>query len=268
MIRRPVWARLVAFMLTLLALWLPLAIPIHLIWGEYEIVNFINGALLYSIFIILLRVWGKRVHRQDQPLQFYGFVLNGPMLLEAILGWALGVAALALLFLIQFSLGWIDWQGIPPQFSNVLLSGLITGVGVGFAEELLFRGWLLKELELDYIPWFALVVNGIIFALLHYLHPPEVIRETWPQFFGLVLLGWNLVLATWACRGRLGMAMGLHGGLVWAYFGVNIGGLIEYNGSAPEWMTGINENPIAGVLGCAMLLGLGTLFLTRIPKPQ
>ena len=54
---------------------------------------------------------------------------------------------------------------------------------------------------------------------------------------------------------RLGYPIGLHAGLIWGYYIVNVGGLSEYTGQAPEWVTGIDRNPLAGLLG-VILLGL------------
>ncbi|MDM7327132.1 MAG: type II CAAX endopeptidase family protein [Thermosynechococcus sp. Uc] len=254
MIRRPFWIRILSFALTLLLLWLPWGLSIYFFWGEGGAARFVNMGLLYLIFIFLLRVWGRRVHQQRSPLGFYG--LRGGWIFgrDALGGWFAGVFLVALLFLIEGLLGWVMWQGLPDRFGLLLLNGVLTGVAVGFAEELLFRGWLLQELELEYQPWFALLLNGLIFAALHYLHPLEVILATWPQFFGLALLGWILGLGKWVFGGRLGFPMGLHGGLVWAYFGVNVGKLVSYTGVAPEWLTGVNGNPIAGLMGVCILI--------------
>ena len=78
-----------------------------------------------------------------------------------------------------------------------LLEGLLVGIGVGLAEELIFRGWLLFEFDPDYAAPVALWVNAGIFAIAHYLRPLSEIIKTWPQFVGLCLLGAALV---WARR--------------------------------------------------------------------
>jgi membrane protease YdiL (CAAX protease family) len=260
MIRRPLWVRLLSFAVILVLLWLPIGLSIFFLWGDGGTASFVNMGLLYLIFIALLRVWGQRVHQQRSPLGFYG--LQGGWLFgrDALVGWLLAVGLVVLLFFVEGQLGWVQWHGTPDRFGLLLVEGLATGIGVGFAEELLFRGWLLQELELEYQPWFALGLNGLIFAVLHYLHPPEVIRATWPRFFGLVILGLSLGLGKWVFGRRLGFPMGFHGGLVWAYFGVKVGELVTYTGVAPEWLTGIGGNPIAGVMGVS-LLGIVTLLL-------
>lgn len=254
MSRRPVWIRVFSFALTLVLLWLPIGLGIFFLWGDRGMPSFVNTGLLYLIFIILLRVWGQRVHQQRSPLRFYGLQGGWRFGREALGGWLLAVALVVLLFFVQWQLGWVQWQGAPDRFGLLLLEGLATGVSVGFAEELLFRGWLLQELELEYQPWFALSLNGLIFAVLHYLHPPAVIRATWPRFFGLVILGLVLGLGKWAFGRRLGFPMGFHGGLVWAYFGVKVGNLVTYTDVVPAWVTGIGDDPLAGIMGVGVLL--------------
>jgi len=134
-------------------------------------------------------------------------------------------------------------------------------LAVGFAEEMLFRGWLLAELERDYTARAALLMNALFFAVTHFIKPPAVIISTSPQFLGLVALGMALV---WARRQRptpsLGYPIGLHAGLIWGYYLVNVGGLSEPTGQVPTWVTGINENPLAGLLGVVLLGAIAAQF--------
>jgi uncharacterized protein len=69
-------------------------------------------------------------------------------------------------------------------------------------------------------------------------------------------LGIALVLAKYQHGDRLGISIGIHGGLVWGYYILNVGQLIKYNGQVPDWVTGIDGNPIAGVMGLIFLSGL------------
>jgi len=140
---------------------------------------------------------------------------------------------------------------------------------VGFAEELVFRGWLLNEFERDYSLSVSLVVNSLLFAILHFIKPLPVIIETWPQFPGLLLLGLILVKAKRLCQNRLGISIGFHGGLVWGYYIINVGKLVKYSGSAPAWLTGINGNPLAGILGLGFLSVIVCfLFIFRAKKSR
>ena len=76
-----------------------------------------------------------------------------------------------------------------------------------------------------------------------------------------MLLGYILVVAKRTHKNLLGISIGIHGGLVWAYYIINVGGLVKYNQQVPVWVTGIDNNPIAGVMGLIFLSLL--LFLIK-----
>ncbi|HEY9808618.1 MAG TPA: type II CAAX endopeptidase family protein [Halomicronema sp.] len=254
----PAPARLIIFLLILVCLWAPFAIPIYAFVKDANLVSIITMVILYAEFIFLARWWGKKVYKQPEILQDYGLEFtrrNGRDLLN---GLALGVISLFALFITQGLLGWVIWQKPASTLAFTILEGLIMSLAVGFAEELLFRGWLLDELQRDYSLQISLLLNGLIFAISHYIRPLDVILTTWPQIIGLFLLGLTLVWGKRSTKGKLGFSMGFHGGLVWGYYIVRVGNLIKYSGKVPEIITGVNQNPLAGVLG---LLFLGTIAL-------
>jgi hypothetical protein len=86
--------------------------------------------------------------------------------LRALLRGLLKAAALLGLVVIGLQLaGALTW---PLQTSaTVVLNGLALALGVGFAEELLFRGWLLGELELQWGRQRALLLQAALFSLVH-----------------------------------------------------------------------------------------------------
>lgn len=67
--RYPAPARLGIFVITLLLLWLPLAGPMYWFWGTGNTVSIITMLVLYGEFVVLLQLWGLRVHQQIQPLK-------------------------------------------------------------------------------------------------------------------------------------------------------------------------------------------------------
>ncbi|PPS45483.1 CPBP family intramembrane glutamic endopeptidase [Chroococcidiopsis sp. TS-821] len=256
--RYPVPLRLGFFLLALLLVWLPIAIPIYLLGHDSNTVSILTMLLLYGEFVVLLRWWGKRVYHQRKILQHYGLVKTQRNWLDLLCGLTIGVVLVFGLFLVEGWLGWLVWFPSTGFLPQVVLEGLIVAIAVGFAEELLFRGWLLDELERDYRPSTALWANAIIFALLHFIKPLTEIWRTLPQFPALVVLGLALV---WAKRLRncLGLAIGLHAGLIWGYYIINVGRLTQYSGQVPDWVTGVDRNPLAGVMGLLFLaiLALG-----------
>ncbi|MBD1848871.1 type II CAAX endopeptidase family protein [Leptolyngbya sp. FACHB-711] len=267
----PAPVRIIAFLLLVVGVWLPFAAPIALLVRDANQVTIFTMSLLFVAFLLLIRVWGKRVQGDRRIFQTYGLVFSKQNGRELLLGLAIGLLSLFFLFGVQSSLGWVEWQAFAPSL-RIGLEGGVMALGIGFAEELVFRGWIYDELRRDYSPKTVLWADSLIFACLHFIKSPAEIIRTFPQFPGLVLLGLALV---WAKRstavprpvadprcpqGRLGLAIGLHAGLVWGYYMVNVGNLIRYSSRVPMLLTGIDRNPLSGAIGLLFLGGLASLM--------
>ncbi|MBW4516746.1 MAG: CPBP family intramembrane metalloprotease [Timaviella obliquedivisa GSE-PSE-MK23-08B] len=277
----PAPVRILTFLLVLVFLWLPVAAPIALVVRDANALTLLTMPLLFVEFLVLIRLWGRWVHQDARVFKNYGLVLSQQNGKECLIGLGLGFFSLMLLFAVQGWLGWLAWQ--PPTHSLLMLvlAGIAVGLGTGFAEELVFRGWMLDELQRDFTPRTALWSSSVIFAALHFIKPlPEVVRTS-PQFFGLVLLGLALVWAKQSTRtlvwsvsslchhqGRLGLPIGLHGGLVFGYYVVNVGNLVAYSGRVPEWVTGLNGNPLAGGTGLIFLGAIALYMRQRFLQAQ
>ncbi|MDX2254776.1 MAG: type II CAAX endopeptidase family protein [Pseudanabaenaceae cyanobacterium bins.39] len=261
--------RILLFLITLLILWLPIAAPLYLTLGEPVGIHL--TILLYCGFLALIWFWGRQVSGYAQPYRHHGLIFSRQNGYELLLGWGLGSITLVFFYGLQWQLGWLAVQttnlGIPSSLLPILgiyfvdwqgaiAPGALTAIGVGIAEEILFRGWMLSELEQDYSPRRSLIIASLIFAILHFIKPLHVILATWSQFAGLVVLAIVLILARRRCHGRLGMSIGLHGGLVWGYYIVNTTHWFKPTGIVPEWITGIGGNPVAGMVGIIFLTAI------------
>ena len=249
--KRSAPARLGIFLAILACLWLPIALPLYFFNQDLAAI-----LLLYSLFLMLLWVKGRYGYRDRHPLQRWGLVISRQSGAEAIAGFFLAVGRTAVLFAIAGGLGWLAWRSPALPVGRLLLESTLVGFGVGFAEELFFRGWLLGELERDCAPRTALAIDAVVFALLHFVKPPAEMLRLLPAFFGLLLLGCTLVWAPRSAAGRLGLPIGLHAGFVWAYYWVGAGNIAVWQNRVPAWVTGADGNPLAGVLGLA---GLGAI---------
>lgn len=249
----PAPIRLGCFIVILLLLWLPLAAPIYLLVRDSNLVSILTMVLLYVQFIVLLKLWSRYIYKQPQILRHYGLEFTRINGVDLLRGLAMGLINILILFGIQGFLGWLVWQQPKVFLLKVILEGLIVGLGIGFAEELLFRGWLLNELEQDYSPRVTLWTDALAFAALHFIKPLEAIINTLPQFPALVVLGLTQVWGKRWRRGRLGLPIGLHGGFVWGYYIINVGELTKYSGKVPDWVTGVNNNPLQGLMGVLLM---------------
>jgi membrane protease YdiL (CAAX protease family) len=258
----PAPLRLGIFLLVLLVLWLPRAALLYLIVsssnnginaGTSNLITILTMGLLFADFLFLLRIWGKKVYQKSHLLESYGLERTRRNGKELLIGLSIGLLLTLSLFELEGKLGWVIWQHPNLFLPKLILEGLLSALGIGLAEELVFRGWLLSELQQDYPAAKALWINATIFAIAHFIKPlPEIIR-TFPAFPGLLLLGLTLVWAKKAHRGRLGISIGLHAGLVWGYYIINVGKMAQYSGQVPDWITGVDQNPLAGIMGLVFL---------------
>lgn len=243
-------------MLVLLLVWVPLAAPITWMVNDTNLATILTMALLFVEFLFLTKFWGQKVYQQPQLIKRYGLVGTRRNARELLTGLSIGLVLTLGLFWLEGQLGWLEWQHSAGFLPRIILEGLVSALGIGFAEELVFRGWLLDELQRDYHPHVATWVDATLFAVLHFLKPLEEVLRTWPKFPGLVLLGLTLVWAKQGNSGRLGLPIGLHAGLVWGYYIIDVAQLMHYTSRVPDWITGVDHNPLAGLMGLIVLSGL------------
>ncbi len=258
--------KVAAFFIAWAALWLPLAIPIATLlkWRPPNpLTTEQKLPLLVALYLIApLILWGAswvdRVSFSD-----YGLDWKFSVLMSLGLGLGLGVLSLIIVFIGQWMLGWVEWHlNNWQRLGQALLPVLLLALWIGVTEELVFRGFLLNELQQDYSIWVAAVISSIIFGLLHLIWEQH---DTLPQLTGLWLMGMVLVLARWVDKGSLGLAWGLHAGWIWGLTCLDAAELISYTGKGSIWMTGLGAKPLAGAAGFVCLLGVGVLLVLLLP---
>lgn len=254
--------KIAAFFLAWLVCWLPIAIPIAyaLKWYPPKPLGAAQKIpLLASLYLIApLLLW--RIARVE-GVSFFNYGISGDwtFLMSLGLGLVIGVIGIIVVFAIESTLGWINWRWQPDQkFWQTLLTTLLLGLWVSGTEELIFRGFMLNELQQSYSLWIGAAVSSVIFALLHLVWE---IDETLPQLPGLFLMGLVLVLARWVDKGNLSLAMGLHAGWIWGLTTIDSAQLISYTGKGLAWFTGKKGKPLAGAAGIVCLLITGGILL-------
>ncbi len=264
----PAPVRLGIFTIALLVIWLPLAAPIYWLLGsDRNLVTILTMGLMFVEFLFLLRFWGKKVYDRPQIYKHYGLVWTRQNGIDFLKGLSIGLWFCLGLFILEGLLGWLEWTTPTVALFLVIAEGLLSALGIALAEELLFRGWILDELERDYQPQTVLWVNAILFASCHFIKPIEEIIRTFPTFPALILLGLSLVWAKRGHKNRLGICIGLHAGLVWGYYIVNVGKLVQNTEKISPLITGIDSNPIAGVTGLLFLGILAFWMRTKTIEP-
>ena len=174
---------------------------------------------------------------------------------ELLRGLLLATGLLSLIVLISLVGPWGQWLGVIN--GKNLINSLLLGLGVGCAEELIFRGWLWNELNHDLQARNGALIQAIIFSLVHTRFNIGLL-STLGLLIGLFLLGIVLALMRHRNNGSLWASIGLHGGLVSIWFLIN-NGLVNFSAEAPTWLIGPggeNPNPIGGIAGCTLLSAL------------
>jgi uncharacterized protein len=267
----PAPGRIAIFLLVLVLLWLPGAALIYGVMGANQnledpgvknLLTIFTGGLLGIEFIAFLPWWGKKVYQHPNLYRRYGLVFTTANGLVLVKGLAIGLSLTFSLFITQGLFGWLTWQSPTLPIPQLILEGSATALGVGLAEELCFRGWMLDELEQDYRPRTALIADAGVFAISHFLKAIPIMIQSLPQFPGLCLFSTVLIIAKRKHRHLLGISIGLHAGMVWGFYIINVGNMVKYSGTVSDWMTGINRNPLSGLLGIIFL----TIFAIGLSK--
>lgn len=256
-------------------LWLPIAVPlaIRLRWQPQKpIAPSQKLPLLLSLYLIApLLLWGIAAS-EGKTFEVYGLPWATATLISLGKGTILGALGIITMFAVQTAFGWVQWRFaalseqtalieptvVPPQPQFQAQSAIATlavmlllGLWVSLVEELVFRGFMMNELQPEYAPWLAAAIASLIFALLHLIWEG---RDNLSQLPGLWLMGMVLVLAQWIEGGNLGLAWGLHAGWIWIMASLDATQAITYPGQQPEWVTGPEGKPLAGVAGILFLL--------------
>lgn len=213
--------------------------------------------LVGTLPLRLLRAWGE-----EYPWKALGVAAPPGRILRSFLrGLLKALLLLTLVVITLLATGTARWIGPASLDGGEALNALALVLGVGFAEELVFRGWLWGELQRLVNPRTALLLQAALFALVHPWG-----RAGWPWAVGLlgglVLLGLALALQRRADGGVLWGAIGLHGGLVGGWFALQAG-ILQVSETAPAWLAGpggSHPNPVGGLVGW---MGLGGLLLVR-----
>lgn len=258
----PAVLKIVYFLALWLALWLPVAVPLalRLNWRPFQASSpaqklpLLLGLYLMVPVALAIIGWGSN---WKQLLSAYGLAWQPGLWVSLMIGLLAGGSSLALLFGGQIKAGWLQRPAANQPAKDrtyLLIYLLLLGLAllVGGIEELVFRGLMQAELQQVLGWWPAAVAVSLLFAGLHGVWEGKSVL---PQLPGLGLMGLVLTLARQVDGGELGLAWGLHAGWVWVLASLETLGFTHYSGQAPLWLTGWNNQPLAGLLGLLFLLG-------------
>lgn len=250
------------FFLAWLLLWLPIAIPIAIAvkWKPFNPLQLPQKLpLVASLYIIAPLVLWSIARLEQRSFPTFGVHWNFHLLTSSGVGLAMGAIGILILFGVQTAIGLIRWKTENwGKWFAASLPTLLLGIWIGFTEEWIFRGFCFGELAIASNFWSAAIISSLIFAVLHLVWEGS---ENIPQLPGLALMGVVLCLAFVQDQNSIGLAWGLHAGWIWILASLDAAEILIYEETAPEWLTGIDRKPLAGILGLLFLLGTGFVVL-------
>ena len=267
---QPVWLPTVLFIPLLYALGWLAAVPLTLLGLPAERVSLTGTVLSFVLFLLVMPRWAALRWSESRPWAALGIRGAKPQEQPAPAAALLkGLLIAAGLLMVITSVVLIDgsgnWRG--EVDATQLTNAVLLCLGVGFAEELIFRSWLWTELQEMIGSRRAAWAQAGIFSLVHTRFNLGL-GAMGGLLIGLFLLGMVLARQRQSDRGSLWSCIGLHGGLVAGWFLLQ-SGLLELSPNAPSWVVGPGgnaPNPLGGAVGLISLLILLLIQRTAVAK--
>ena len=265
---QPAWLPTVLFIPLLYALGWLAAVPLTLLGLPTDQLSLTGTVLSFVLFLLVMPRWAALRWSEPRPWEALGIRGAKPQEQPAPAAALLkGLLIAAGLLMVITSVVLIDgsgnWRG--EVDATQLTNAVLLCLGVGFAEELIFRSWLWTELQEMIGSRRAAWAQAGIFSLVH-IRFNLGLGAMGGLLIGLFLLGMVLARQRQSDRGSLWGCIGLHGGLVAGWFLLQ-NGLLQLSPNAPPWLVGPgghSPNPLGGLIGILSLLILLLIQRTAV----
>lgn len=261
--RLPSWASLLALLgafLVFLVAWgtilvvgfrLDAGVLSHLQDVPQRVLDVYTIGLYLGLITLMAAYWARFEGRSWGEL---GLGWNAEHLRE---GLVLGLGGLVAIYGVSWALGWARF--VPPDHwpAGTVVADLGAAAAMGLAEEILFRGILLRTLLRDRHPAAAITVTAVLYALAHFARPGLTLQSSILPFLGLTATGCLFAYAAWS-RQSLWLSTGMHA--VWIFF-IALSSQLNlwtYSAEGHAW-TGSGYPP-SGLLAGLTMLACGSLL--------
>ena len=245
-----------------------LAFPTLLIGLDKESLSLIGTIFTFLIFVFSLPKWFQTRWNLKNTWKLLGIKKidnNRKLILYFLRGFTISLILVSLILITIIGTKCGYWIG--KIYPDIFFNGILLLIGVGFAEELIFRGWLLEELKNQFGLKIAIIAQALVFSAVH-IGFDLPFWQMISILTGLFLLGILLALIRLKDRSSLWGCIGLHGGLVGLWFLTN-NGLLEISEDAPKWLVGpgaLNTNPLGGIFGISLMIVFCLIYLQSLKK--
>lgn len=237
------------------------AIPILYLLGPHASEDMVFGGV--QVVAITATVGLACLFLDRRHLSSLGIRFNTRWWVDLVAGLLMGAGMMSLIFVIEYQMGWITlaendlpWNSLLPAF----FGWLALFIGVGISEELLSRGYHLKNISeglsgLGKTPSFliATVISSAFFGLLHAWNP----NADFISILNICLAGVMFCIGR-LCTGSLAAPIGLH--ITWNFFqgpvygfavsgSETAGSILKVKSTTNELWTGGEFGPEAGLMG-------------------
>ena len=181
--------------------------------------------LEYSmIFFMLIILYFCMKYIDKEKFTSIGLDFSGRFV-EFIFGIFLGFIIMAFAFSTLILFGEIVFERVMIDFNKIIMS-IILFIGVSFYEEVIFRGYMLKNLMQSFNPFVSLFISSILFCLIHSSNP----NVNYLGLINIFLAGYFLGIS-YVYTKNLWFPFALH--FSWNFFqslfGFNVSGLDSYS---------------------------------------
>lgn len=233
-----------------------------------------------SRFILFLGITGTvfaaRVILDNRSLKSLGLHLDGKAGLDFAVGMGISFLIAGFLFLVFWALDWVNFQGfawnvdVPQQFTLFWFIFLVVFSAKAWQEEILFRGYWLKNIQDGLHDYWAIGISALVFSLIHVFSTGFSVRALAALLVLGLFYGYALVSS-----GQLWLPLGLH--LGWKVFGGNlfgfrvnglqVPGLLIQQLDGPALWTGGVFGPDAGLMIFpALILGSFLIWVYTVSR--
>ncbi len=267
---------------------LAIIIPYFVIVGVFQAIGyFLSGADVFdvnhemtseqkliikfcSLIGTFLTIWIFMKFVDKEPFIKLGFQTKN-RLKDFIVGFLIGAIVMACGYLLLLSLEEIQFVHLLFDTKEIIFSILLFII-VAFAEEVVFRGYVLKNLMTSFNKYVALIISSFLFAVAHGINPNIDLLSLANLFLAGIILG-----ITYIYTKNLWFPIALH--LSWnlfqTVFGFNVSGhdtysLIEFSIKENNLLNGGDfgfEGSILSVIfQIIIIISIGLYYRKRITK--
>jgi len=158
---------------------------LSVVWGNFVWSPELWFTFSFVLSFLLVYLCRKIIDKRSFESLGFNLVHFYP---DAVIGFALGTFLVCTGALALYYMNYLTWIDVGHTQSDFIFSfGLLTMIAV--SEELIFRGYVLKNLMKSFNKWIALLISAALFSIVHYSNTGIPVIGFVNTFLGGLVLG-------------------------------------------------------------------------------